>query len=185
MTSFLIHLLAFLGFSFIVLTVAVPAFLLVRQLRRARRANQVTPGRATHAPLRWLWLPTPAALLHRRLRASVAAARFAVVDCGPQPLTPLSDSLDELASVAAHLDDGVVAAARLPRGARMRALRELTREVSTVEQTADRLVATASRFTGDASNTPTARLAAVQERLRAIDLAVEEVRAIHENEAVF
>ena len=40
-----------------------------------RRANKVVPSRsAISAPLRWLWSPSPAAVLHRRLRSACALA---------------------------------------------------------------------------------------------------------------
>ena len=42
-----------------------------------RRANKVVPTRsAISAPLRWLWSPSPAAVLHRRLRSSVRPGRL-------------------------------------------------------------------------------------------------------------
>ena len=40
-----------------------------------RRANRLVPGReAPNAPVSWLWSPAPAAVLHRRLRASCKLA---------------------------------------------------------------------------------------------------------------
>jgi len=163
---------------FLVVVIVVPVVAVARRVRRVRRANRIVPTRATDAPLWWLWAPTPAASLHRRLRSATAAARFALAGCGPEPIQPLASAQRELESVAMMLDDGVVAAARLPRAARWRALRDLSIEIGIVEDTAEHVVATASRFASDTSGSPAQRMALVHEQLSAVDAAVEEVRQI-------
>jgi len=177
------HFIAAVFVAVVVIGVGWPTVVVVRRVRRLRRANRVAPGRATAAPLWWMWTPGPAAVLHRRLRAAVAGARYAVAMTGVAPVDPLRDSLRELEEVAATLDDGVVAAATIPRPMRTRLLHEMAIDVGRLERTADQLCATANRFV-DTHAAPKARLAAVHERLRAVDQAVDEVRRIETDASI-
>jgi hypothetical protein len=92
-----------------------------------RRANRVVPSRsAISAPLRWLWSPSPAAVLHRRLRAACALAG-SVEGSLPRDRWPrrrrgpVNDGIVNLAQEvlqeAVALDHRVLSASLLPRGA--------------------------------------------------------------------
>jgi hypothetical protein len=129
-----------------------------------RRANRLVPGRAGgSAPLRWLWSPSFAASLHRRLRfacqvaLSVAAplgrpgARFGWRErlarrrAGVAP-----DAIAQLArgvlDAAVLLDRQVVAASYLARGfPRAQALASIEPQVRTVEDQARRVQQLAHR----------------------------------------
>jgi hypothetical protein len=121
-----------------------------------RRANRVVPTRsAISAPLRWLWSPSPAATLHRRLRSACALAG-SVEGSLPRdrwPLRrrgPVNDGIVNLAqevlAEAVALDHQVLSASLLARGApRDQALSALDYQVRGLEDAARRVHQLAAR----------------------------------------
>lgn len=106
----------------------------------ARRAVRVSPRHTTGAPVRWLVVPSRAALLHRRLRTAVLGLRSTV----PTPRRRTEPSmLQELAAVieelAAHTDRSLVLAATSRGDRRAALLRSAAVEVRRVEDLVDRL----------------------------------------------
>lgn len=121
-----------------------------------RRANRVVPSRsAISAPLRWLWSPSPAATLHRRLRAACALAG-SVEGSLPKDRWhrrkrgPANDGIVTLAQdvlrEAVALDNQVLTTSLLPRGvARDQALMALDYEVRGLEDAGRRVHQLATR----------------------------------------
>lgn len=121
-----------------------------------RRANRLTPGRSptTSPPLRWLWSPSAAAQMHRRLRAACQ-----LVGSLPQPprkgwrrqrKQPPLDSIAALArdvlAEAVLVDRQIVAATYIARGTpRMQAMGALDYQVRAVEDAARRVHQLAAR----------------------------------------
>lgn len=125
-----------------------------------RVRNRVSPRVRTRAPLSWLWSWRAAPRLHRRLRRSVLATRSGLPAW-------LADLAAEVESRAVALDAELVAADRAPMPARARLIAGLRDEVAEVEALDQRLVSMARARRGD--------LAAVRERLDALDAALREL----------
>jgi hypothetical protein len=125
-----------------------------------RRANRLIPGRSGGpAPLRWLWSPSLAASLHRRLRYACRVALSVAGTAGhpgrPDPwlarllrrrprAATAPDAIAELArgvlDEAVFLDHQVLAASYLARGfPREQALASIERKVRAVEDQARRV----------------------------------------------
>jgi len=104
---------------------------------RLARNNRVSPAVRSAAPLRWLWWPTLAARLHRRLRAAVALIHLAP---SRKVHDPASLSVDELRRDLEHqaveIDGHLVVAWHHPRSHRRGLLANLARQVDEVEHLA-------------------------------------------------
>ncbi len=115
-----------------------------------RRANKVVPTRsAISAPLRWLWSPSPAAVLHRRLRSACALAG-SVEGSLPRERwprrrrEPVNDGIASLAQEvlreAVTLDHQLQSTSKLARGvSRDQALTALDYQVRGLEDAARRV----------------------------------------------
>jgi len=124
-----------------------------------RRANRLIPSRSLASPpLRWVWSPGPAAMLHRRLRA---ACQLVAPVAGPAPArakwgvawrrrlkrrqgAPRADVIAELAGEvieeAVVLDRALVSAGFQARGfSRTTALAGLEQQVRALEDSAHRV----------------------------------------------
>jgi hypothetical protein len=121
-----------------------------------RRANKVVPSRsAISAPLRWLWSPSPAALLHRRLRSACALAGSVEgalpTQRWPRRRTePVNDGIVSLArevlQEAVALDQQLQSTSLLPRGvSRDQALSALDYQVRGLEDASRRVLELATR----------------------------------------
>lgn len=128
-----------------------------------RVRNRVVPDVRSTAPILWLWSPRVAARLHRRLRASVLGCRLSLDG------SSFADVALEVEQRAVLLDRELVAADRFRLPARARLVGDLRDEVEQVEALNQRLVAMSrtSRSRPD--------LAAVRERLDALDAALREL----------
>jgi hypothetical protein len=126
-----------------------------------RRHNRVAAAKVvTPAPLHWLVSPGWAARLHRRLRQSARLARHAAER---RPASPVAELADDLVRQAVVVDVEVMAAARLPAGARWAALTTLSQRTATVSATATRLAGLAARQASGPD--PAADLAQLDQRL--------------------
>lgn len=129
-----------------------------------RVRNRVAPGVRSTAPLAWLWSPRAAARLHRRLRRSVLGAHATLGPSGS-----FAELAREVEARAVSLDAELVVADRSPLPARTRLVADLRDEVREIEALNQRLVAMSRTRRGD--------LAAVRERLDALDAALRELDA--------
>jgi plasmid stabilization system protein ParE len=161
-----------------------------------RRANRLVPGRAAPtAPLSWLWSPSPAAALHRRLRSACKLASSVPGAWHPRELSthrsrrairpsrrhpaPARDGIAELAREvledALQLDGQIVSASWLARGVpRGRALAQLEREVAAIEDAARRVHHLADRQARLARSTEVSSLS-LQDRIAAMEAAISEL----------
>ncbi|MGC8626477.1 MAG: hypothetical protein ACP5VR_02790 [Acidimicrobiales bacterium] len=148
-----------------------------------QRANRVGPSRVGPVPLAWLWSPSPAAMLHRRLRSACQVASSVVGSLA----TPrrrrrgrtLADSIAELAkeviAEAVRLDQQLVPTSRLARGApRARALAALDQQVALVEDAAARVSHLAARRAQLSGPAGPAALS-LSERIAAMEAALGEL----------
>jgi hypothetical protein len=122
-----------------------------------RRVNRVVAGRSVAAaPVRWLWSPSAAAMLHRRLRSacelagSVAGSQARAPRWPRRKARPASDGIADLArevlEEAVLLDRQVVSANRMARGLpRAQALSALDYQVRAIEDAARRVHQLAAR----------------------------------------
>jgi len=132
---------------------------------RLRRTLRIDPAVRSAAPTSWAVVPTSAARLHRRLRATAASARLAsTVD---QALAPLAD---ELVGEALALEPRIL----LVRGTRRvgaPARRDLSAELSELEAVARRLTYLASASDPGAATR-------LQDRVTALEAARQELAEI-------
>ena len=141
-----------------------------RSKRDYDAGNEVVPGVATKAPAAWGGAHTPEALLHRRLRAAVLAARAA-------SSVGLGDARTTVEQAALALDDRLIAAAVLPGPHRADGIAAVTGAVEALE----RAVASMSALPAGAANDPAGldqAVADVQVRLAALAQARAEVDGI-------
>ena len=153
----------------VLLVGAGAAALAIRAKRDYDAGNEVVPGVPTKAPTSWGGAHTPEALLHRRLRTAVLAARAAAT-------AGLGDARATIEQTALAIDERLVAAAALPQGHREPAVASITAAVESLEHA----VASMSAVPAD-SSAPTALDTAVQEvqiRLDALAQARAEVEQI-------
>jgi hypothetical protein len=149
-----------------------------------QRANRVGTSRVGPVPLAWLWSPSPAAMLHRRLRSACQVASSAVGSLATSQRRrrrgrTLADSIAELAkeviAEAVRLDQQLVPTSRLARGVpRARALAALDQQVALVEDAAarvSRLAARRAQLSGPAG--PVAL--SLSERIAAMEAALGEL----------
>jgi hypothetical protein len=113
----------------VVLAIAAAAAIALgaaRVRRSAVHANEVVPGTPTRAPIGWAGAHTPEALLHRRLRTVVDAARAQG--------EPGSDAVREAVERGAlEIDERLIAAAALPEPQRADAIASITPSVAALE----------------------------------------------------
>ena len=135
-------------FLFIVLLVfafcGACAFALIRT---AQARNQVSRHTDMPAPLPWAITPTALAVLHRRLRKTVAALRLQV----PAPkkgveATMVQELADHVEGLAVTVDRELVLARYLRLRDRMRQLPEMADRVTRIESLARRVGATQQAF---------------------------------------
>ena len=189
--DWLVPLFVFLLLPFVVLSGAT--FYATSALRRA---NRLFPGRttgSTRPPLRWLWSPGSAAMLHRRLKAACQLAGPVAGLTTARPATPWSawwrrsskrvqyDGIAELArevlNEAAQLDRQVVAASYLARGLpRSRALAGLDDQVRALEDAARRVHELAVRR-GSIVQSGGTGLLSLDQRIAAMEAAMIELGA--------
>ncbi len=130
------------------LVVTLLGAIVVTARNRLRVAAQVSARHPNDAPLWWVVAPTPAAILHRRLRTAVTTMHAAV----PQPrrrraeVTRVQSMAADIEQLAASADREVILASRSPRGGRLRRLSEVSRLVVTVEDSVGRVVAVAAEL---------------------------------------
>jgi hypothetical protein len=162
--------------SFVVAAVAGSAAVTAALVWRLRRRNRVSPSVRSEAPVLWLWSPTRAARLHRRLQKAVSAARYGLgLDHGrrSRPASPqLSELVDDLQLQAVAVDRQVVVASRCPPTVRTRLLRALADQTGDIERLVERVLEAASATAGDP---PPAALARMGERLDALEAARDEL----------
>lgn len=142
----------------VALAVALAAAIHHRQQRAVTDANQLIPGRPTHAPRSWALSHDPEARLHRRLRDAMGAL-YAVnaVDTGTTIVLRA-----DLEQTALDLDDHLVAVAQLAPSHRDELLATITTTVQSIEAAVARYAAAATM--ADAT-TLEADLATVQRHL--------------------
>jgi hypothetical protein len=187
---------------FLLLPVAFMTGATALVLHTLRRANRIVPsGPAAGAPLRWLWSPSTAATLHRRLRAAcllagaVPGALAAVQGRQPRrfgrarpvrwaryakggrqgPLDGISQLAQEVVQEAVELDHQLSVAAWLARGLpREQAFAHLDYQVSVIEDAARRVHQLAARQSRLARPGLPSSLS-LQERIGAMEEAVSEL----------
>jgi len=109
---------------------------------RLARANRVSPAVKSPARLLWLWAPTRAARLHRRLRTAVAMIHLAPSRRDRStPSLSVDDLRRELEYQCVELDQHLVVAASHPRSYRRGLLSAMEPQVVEVERLAVRLSA--------------------------------------------
>jgi len=151
-----------------------------------RRANRVGLGRpATAAPLRWIWSPSHAAILHRRLRAACQLAGH-VAGSAPRArrwpgrkAEPPADGITLLArevlAQAGQVDHQVVIAASMARGLqRAQARVALDNQVRAVEDAALRVHRLAARSAQLACPT-TPEALGLDQRIAAMEAALNDL----------
>ncbi len=161
-----------------------------------RRANRLMPGRGVPtAPVSWLWSPSPAAVLHRRLRAACRLAssvpgawspREQGTDHSRWALRPsrrhqarARDGIAELAREvlegALRLDGQIVSSNLLARGLpRARALAQVEYQVAALEDAARRVHQLADRRARLAQSSEVGSLS-LQDRIAAMEAAISEL----------
>jgi hypothetical protein len=149
------------------------------------RANKVLPSRsAVRAPLRWLWSPSPAAMMHRRLRAActVAGSVKGSLSRGRWPRRREQPAYDGIANLAqevlqeaVELDRQLLTTSLLSRGVpRDQALNALDYQVRGIEDAARRVHQLATRQAQLARPASPASLN-LDERISAMEAALGEL----------
>jgi hypothetical protein len=158
----------------LVFALGLPAVAAVGGMHVLTVKNRVVAGRRGIAPRRWLVSPRHAARLHRRLRATMQAARLAIANPDPQDDgLGLGDIVRELETRAMELDAQLVIADHAAPTARRRMLRELQAEATAVESLVERVIRMRRAWTG---GQPSERgLGAVRERLALLESALREL----------
>ncbi len=107
---------------------------------RLQRANRVSPAVKSPAPIRWLWMPTQPARMHRRLQVATREIHLAPSRTTRQsPTLSVDDLRRQLESQAVELDHHLVAAARHPRPQRRVLIGQLHDQVTDLEHLSIRL----------------------------------------------
>jgi len=148
-----------------------------------RRANRLIPGRSpVTPPLRWVWSPSTAALLHRRLRNACQLVATQAAPALPSrkrfrrhramPVDSLAQLARDVLEEALVLDNQVVTASHLAHGLpRAQALAALEYQVRGVEDAARRVHQLATRraqlarLTGPGALNLDQRIAAMEQAL--------------------
>ncbi|HEY5154548.1 MAG TPA: hypothetical protein VIJ47_07430 [Acidimicrobiales bacterium] len=177
-------LIALMAFTLTWVALAALGFVVLRW--RLSRANRVSPAVKSPAGLLWLWAPTRAARLHRRLRTAVAMIHLAPSRRDRSTPTLSVDELRrELEYQCVELDQHLVVAARHPRSHRRGLLAALDTQVSEVERLAVRLSAMARPADAPASgwsepSTPPEVLERLSQQLDLLDAAQAELVQIEQ-----
>ena len=165
-----------------VLLLVSAAFLATASLRRA---NRLLPGRpATSPPLRWLWSPSSAAFLHRRLRSVCQLIGSLASPPSPSrrwrrpkavPVDGIAQLAQEVLQEAVVLDRQVVSAhSQAPGALRAQAMADLDFQVRGVEDAARRVHLLATRRSQ--LGRPTAPDAlSLDQRITAMESALSEL----------
>ncbi|MCU1396612.1 MAG: hypothetical protein JWM34_5040 [Ilumatobacteraceae bacterium] len=156
--------------ALVVLVVIIAAgvtFGAMRNKAAFQKQGQIVPGTASRAPAAWAGAHTPEALLHRRLRAAVDAARAQAA----VPGSGFGDLQQTVERGAVEIDDRLIAAAALPEANRAAAIAAIEPSVVALEN------AVSGTAAPSAAPTPELGTAAadVQNRLDAIAEARAEV----------
>jgi hypothetical protein len=163
-----------LVFMAVALTVAGLAWMVHAQ----RKRNRFGRHDVVVAPLHWLYTPGEGQRLHRRLLASVAAARRAALAADGRRAVPggLVEIVDDLERQAGAIDDGLIAASKLSLGRRHEAYAHLRDNVHELEEVAMRLVRLSTEW--DRGLRPAVDTERLNQRLDALEESVEEVAAL-------
>jgi hypothetical protein len=129
-------------------------------------------------PRGWSTAQSEAAALHRRLHHSVDDTRRAVARVGARgvPVDQLVSITEDLHVEALTIDRELVAASRLPDGARHKALVALKRRVVESERLARRVQDIATDMTAPTFEATDAGIRRLHERLDALEQARQEAR---------
>ena len=132
----------------ILLFLAFGASMVSLTVSRVRAKTQVSTRQPSGAPIHWMLSPTPAALLHRRLRDLVATVNAAVPPPRKKRTAPnrLQSMAAEIETLAASADREVLLASRAPRTLRAAEMARVRRLVEALEDRSTRLVAAAAEL---------------------------------------
>jgi hypothetical protein len=135
-------------------------------------------------PRGWSTAQSEAADLHRRLHRAVDETRKTVARVGARgaPVDQLVSLTEDLHAEAITIDRELVAASRLPDGARHKALLELKWRIVESEKLARRVQAIAVDMTGPSFDATDEGIRRLHERLDALDDARREAREIGRDE---
>jgi hypothetical protein len=149
-------------------------------MRALRRANRVSPGRRSGAPLGWLWSWREPARLHRRLRRAVQSSAAVVVVGAPS----LQSLAAEIAERATAIDDELVAAGRIHPAWRSHLMANLTSSVRELERSAFQLNRLAAEWRARIHQLALSDGIGpldLQSRMHAVEAALAEVTAASRN----
>jgi len=139
------------------------AYVALRNAQDFTDANEVVPGVPTRAPKAWAGGHSPEARLHRRLRDAMTALRDNRSLDAPA-LAPLREGIER---EALAVDERLVDAAALPKGARDEPLGRVADAVDLVEQAVAAIVA----LRGPGATTTDQALDDVRRRLGVLEAA--------------
>ena len=158
----------FFGLLLLVAAVAAAvAYGAMRNKRAFAKQNEIVAGTPSRAPAAWAGAHSPEALLHRRLRGAVDAAR-AQLAAG----SGFEDVVAAIGRGAQEVDDRLIAAAALPASHRTAAIAAIEPSVVALESAVAGLMSSAA--TADQSGV-TAAISEAHERLDALAAARAEV----------
>lgn len=158
---------------FVLLPLGVILTLVLLGTRSFRRANQVSPNVATQVPNLWRWSFAFGARLHRRLQRVAGLARSARA-AGGSGGVGIGDLAADVERQACALDDQIALGRHMPTAQRIRRYFELERSVAELEQLATRVTILA----GQVASGTDERAVPLADRVRHLEEAVAEVRAI-------
>ena len=159
------------------LAVAFCGTCIVAMFRFAKQRTQVSRRTETPAPLPWAVTPTALAVLHRRLKRTVAALRLAVPEPGRREEPDMiHDLASHVETLAVRVDRELVMARYMRLTRRMKAFPVLSERVGVIESLADRVVAVADHRQAGVPWDESVREADL--RLQALEDAQREVESI-------
>jgi hypothetical protein len=158
---------------FVVLPIGVAVTLLLVGTRSFKKANRVAPQVPTQVPNLWRYSIGVGARLHRRLQRIAALARSARAAGGAGGIG-IGDLAADVERQACALDDQIALGRHLPTNQRIRRYFGLERSVTELEQLAMRITILA----GQAASGVEERAVPLADRVRHLEEAVAEVRAI-------
>ncbi len=158
---------------FVVLPIGVAVTLLLVGTRSFKKANRVAPQVPTQVPNLWRYSIGVGARLHRRLQRIAALARSARAAGGAGGVG-IGDLAADVERQACALDDQIALGRHLPTHQRIRRYFELERSVTELEQLAMRITILAGQVASGVEE----RAVPLAERVRHLEEAVAEVRAI-------
>ncbi len=166
-------LICVLFMLFVVLPIGVAVTLLLVGTRSFKKANRVAPQVPTQVPNLWRYSIGVGARLHRRLQRIAALARSARAAGGAGGVG-IGDLAADVERQACALDDQIALGRHLPTNQRIRRYFELERSVTELEQLAMRITILAGQVASGVEE----RAVPLAERVRHLEEAVAEVRAI-------